>query len=82
MLNPGKLGTRQRVRDLLSLLETKQCMWVKLTSLELEEHIAANKRREEAGEEVYKRRKKASTSTKAARSAAVGVEFILDDAHD
>lgn len=57
LINPGKITKRGQVQNLLKLLETGTCRWVKLTESGLEERKVANKAREASGEVVYKRRK-------------------------
>jgi hypothetical protein len=79
--NPGKMGTRQTIRDLLLALQTKQCRWVKLTGNELTQRIASNAAREAAGEQVYKRRKKPTNKLTKTGGCIRSSEFI-DDGDD
>ena len=73
VVNPGSLGSRIRVRELLEALRSKKCRWVVLSAAEHEERVAENRRRAAAGENIYPKRKKA---TKAAFSST---ELIDDE---
>jgi hypothetical protein len=57
IVNPAKAGTRQDLDRLHRALKGGECTWGMLNAEELEERITTNHAREEAGEEVYKRRK-------------------------
>ncbi|KAF8574509.1 hypothetical protein K439DRAFT_1624260 [Ramaria rubella] len=78
VVNPGKLGAHQHIWELLEDLKNKECRWVTLTNCELEDHIAANKAREAAGEQVYKQRKKAL----AVNCSAVSADMVDDNDDD
>ncbi|KAF8589379.1 hypothetical protein K439DRAFT_1612813 [Ramaria rubella] len=74
VVNPGKLGSQANIRKLLHALKTKQCRWTLLSDDEVEECIAANLAREEAGETVYK-----CCKTVMSKQKALSAETIEDD---
>ncbi|KIK80747.1 hypothetical protein PAXRUDRAFT_221833 [Paxillus rubicundulus Ve08.2h10] len=67
--NSGSLGGRAQVQGLLNALINKTCRWMKLTQDELTKRVTSNLSRHEAGEPIYKPRKK-HTSRATVRSAS------------
>jgi hypothetical protein len=59
VINPGSLGSRLRVRQLLEALKVQNCHWVVLSAAEHEDRVAENKHRAANGESIYPQRKKA-----------------------
>ncbi|KAF9240486.1 hypothetical protein BU15DRAFT_61487 [Melanogaster broomeanus] len=56
--NPGSLGGHAQVQVLLNALINKMCQWTKLTDNELSKRVTSNLSHHEAGEAIYKPRKK------------------------
>lgn len=75
--NPGKIGRRESLIQLLDSLIGTSCSWVKLTDSERAERMKNNLERQAKGEQVYKARKccakEANTKSK---------EIVNDDDDD
>lgn len=76
--NPGKLGSRIKVRELLTALLDGSCHWASLDEDELAARVSGNKEKQARGELIYKPRKKAKRPTKARSSNAKSAEYVHD----
>lgn len=75
--NPGKIGRRENLVQLLDSLINNSCAWVKLTDSECTERTKNNRERQANGEQVYKARKR-----RAAKATSVKSKETIDDGDD
>ena len=79
--NPGQLGGRDQVQELLIALVTKVCHWKKLSEEDRKRRVFLNSECHARGEQVYKPRKK-RTFQGAKKSAATITSDTNDDGNN
>ncbi|KAG0692052.1 hypothetical protein DFH29DRAFT_1009497 [Suillus ampliporus] len=81
--NPGKIGRREHLINLLDALVTGTCSWVALSDDEVSERISNNHKRQASGEQVYKPRKAARQhKADSAKSAQIISDSDLEDGEE